>query len=222
MFCKKRDKFLYIQGNSLISLVHPKKKKTNKKTIKEYFNKIFEKKHLRGVHSWFLVKLQAFWVKQKLNTTQISFKDFVQVCVRPFLQNIFSEMFRAKTLLTLISKVKNLCQWSAQIGFVRVSLLTNSFTTFCRFRLSVRSLWNFRSIRELNLASKIVDRSQVFRFLANQKGSFSCCTCCSIKSCKLNYNDNFGNQNKIFSREILHMLSYIFRTYKMFILAYKF
>ena len=105
-------------------------------------------------------------------------------------------MFRAKTLLTLISKVKNLCQWSAQIGFVRVSLLTNSFTTFCRFRLSVRSLWNFRSIRELNLASKIVDRSQVFRFLANQKGSFSCSTYCSINSYKLNYNDNFGNQKK--------------------------
>ena len=50
----------------------------------------------------------------------------------------------------------------------RVSLLTNSFTTFSRFRLSICSLWNFRSARELNLAGNIVDRSQVFRFLANE------------------------------------------------------
>ena len=50
----------------------------------------------------------------------------------------------------------------------RVSLLTNSFTPFSRFRLSVRSLRNFRSARELDLAGNIVDRSQVFKYLANE------------------------------------------------------
>ena len=50
----------------------------------------------------------------------------------------------------------------------RVSLLTNSFTIFSRFRLSICSLWNFRSATELTLAGNIVDRSQVFRFLANE------------------------------------------------------
>ena len=49
-----------------------------------------------------------------------------------------------------------------------VSLLTNSFTTFSRCRLSVRSLWKFRSARELNFAGNILDRRQVFKLLANE------------------------------------------------------
>ena len=74
-----------------------------------------------------------------------------------------------KRLLTLKSKVENLCQWNVQIGLrSRVSLLKNSFTTFSRFSLSVCSLWNFKSARDLNLTGNIVDRSQVFRFLANE------------------------------------------------------
>ena len=55
-----------------------------------------------------MVKLQAFCVKQKLNTKQIFFKDFVQICERPFLQNIFKKMLGVKRLLTIKSKVKNL------------------------------------------------------------------------------------------------------------------
>ena len=50
----------------------------------------------------------------------------------------------------------------------RVSLLTNSPTTFSRFTLSVRSMGNFRRARELNLAGNILGHSQVFRFLANE------------------------------------------------------
>ena len=50
----------------------------------------------------------------------------------------------------------------------RVSLLTNSFTTFSRFRMWKFSLWKFRSARELNLAGNIVDHSHVFRLLANK------------------------------------------------------
>ena len=60
--------------------------------------------------SSFLGKLLAFYVKKKLNTMQISFKDFVQICGRSFLQNIFSKMLGTKRLLTLKSKVKNRCQ----------------------------------------------------------------------------------------------------------------
>ena len=46
----------------------------------------------------------------------------------------------------------------------QVSLLSNSLTTFRRFRLTVHCSWNFRSARELNLAGNIVDPSHVLRF----------------------------------------------------------
>ena len=37
---------------------------------------------------------------------EISFKNFVQICGRPFLQNIFNEMPGAKSILTLKIKFK--------------------------------------------------------------------------------------------------------------------
>ena len=49
-----------------------------------------------------------------------------------------------------------------------MSLLTKLFTTFSTLRLSVHSLRNAKSARELNLAASIVDPSQVFRFSANE------------------------------------------------------
>ena len=97
----------------------------------------------------------------------------------------------------------------------RVSLLTNSLTTFSRFTLSVRSMWNFRRARELNLAGNILDHSQVFRFLANEN-------VLSAVALVARLTTGSWNKNKILSGAILHMLSYIFKTYKTFILTYSF
>ena len=50
----------------------------------------------------------------------------------------------------------------------QASLLRKLFTTFSTLGLSVHSLWNANSARQLNLAANIVDRIQVFRFHANE------------------------------------------------------
>ena len=122
--------------------VHLKKKK---KRIKNILIKSSKKKHIK---EFILSKAAGFLCKTKLDTTHTSFKDVVQICGRPFSQNIFNEMRATKKLLNLKSKVKNLCQSNL--------LLTNSLTTFSGLRLSVRSLGYFKSARELNLVGNIL------------------------------------------------------------------
>ena len=51
--------------------------------------------------SSFLVKLQAFCVKQKLITTQISFKGFAHICGRTFLENIFNISLKVEKVFDL-------------------------------------------------------------------------------------------------------------------------
>ena len=65
-------------------------------------NNVLTKSSKKYIYSSsFLVKLQAFCVKQKVSTMEISLKDFVQIIGKPFLQNIFHEMVGVKELLEI-------------------------------------------------------------------------------------------------------------------------
>ena len=73
--------------------------------------------------------------------------------------------------MLLVSRCLDL--WIDRTSFLRPSyLLTNCLAIFSKFRLSVSSLWIWRSIKCYNHSSTIVDRRYVFNLL-NEKNDHS-------------------------------------------------